>query len=369
MNRLDPWSVSDVKDYSKLIEEFGMSPIDDFKKRFDSFHYIRRGIIFGHRDLGLIASAMDSGKPFALMTGLMPSGRFHLGHKMVADEIIWFQGLGAQVFICAADVESYLMRDINFEKARETALEEYLINYLALGLSEKNLHFWFQSNYINPYYRLRDMCGKRVTFNELKAIYGELTPGKIISALTQAADILHPQLREFGGPKPTVVPVGADQDPHIRLTRDLASRLSADRNGSSDFACIPPSATYHKFMSGLAGGKMSSSDPKSFIALLEDPAAAAKKVMFAKTGGRETLEEQKKRGGQPEACSVYELYLYHLVKDDLELSRIYHECVGGGIMCGDCKRRCADMLSEMLRQHQAKLPQARKKAEKIINST
>ena len=31
--------------------------------------------------------------------------------------------------------------------------------------------------------------------------------------LIQVADILHPQLEEFGGPKPTVVPVGPDQDP------------------------------------------------------------------------------------------------------------------------------------------------------------
>ncbi|MBU0761416.1 MAG: tryptophan--tRNA ligase [Candidatus Altiarchaeota archaeon] len=369
MNKVDPWSVSEVKDYGKLLEEFGMSSIEEYKKRFDSFHYIRRGIIFGHRDLGKIVKALDGKKPFAMMTGLMPSGRFHLGHKMVADEIIWFQSLGAETFICAADVESYLMRDISFENARETALEEYLANYIALGLSEKKLHFWFQSDYINPYYRLRDMCSKRVTFNELKAIYGELTPGKITSALTQAADILHPQLDVFGGPKPTVVPVGADQDPHIRLTRDIASRLSADRAGCRDFDCIPPSATYHKFMSGLTGGKMSSSDPKSYIALREDPASASKKVLSAKTGGRETFEEQKKKGGQPESCSVYELYLYHLVKDDLELSKIYHECGGGEIMCGECKKRCAKMMSDLLSEHQRKIPSALKRAQKLIGKT
>jgi tryptophanyl-tRNA synthetase len=369
MTAVDPWGTSSVSDYARLIHDFGMSSMDEYRKRFDDFHYIRRGIIFGHRDFGKIADAITKKKRFAMMTGLMPSGRFHLGHKMVADEMIWFQGLGAEVFVCAADIESYLMRDIPFEFARKTALEEYLTNFFALGLSDKNLHFWFQSEHMSPYYRLRDMCGKRVTFNELKAVYGELSPGKILSSLTQAADILHPQLDLFGGEKPTVVPVGADQDPHIRLTRDLASRLSADREGVCDFKCVPPSATYHKFMSGLTGGKMSSSDVKSHIGLLEEPGNASKKIMSAKTGGRETLKQQKKNGGQPDICSVYELYLYHLVIDDLELSKIYHECKQGEVMCGECKRRCAELLSDFLKKHQKRVASARKKAHKLIDKS
>jgi tryptophanyl-tRNA synthetase (EC 6.1.1.2) len=37
------------------------------------------------------------------------------------------------------------------------------------------------------------------------------------------ADMLYPQLVD--GPKPTVIPVGPDQDPHVRLARDLAVRV------------------------------------------------------------------------------------------------------------------------------------------------
>ena len=42
----------------------------------------------------------------------------------------------------------------------------------------------------------------------------------------QAGDILHPQLDEYGGLRPIVVPVGIDQDPHLRLTRGLASKTN-----------------------------------------------------------------------------------------------------------------------------------------------
>jgi tryptophanyl-tRNA synthetase len=363
---MDPWTVGEIADYGKLMRDFGMEDFERWRRKHDSFRYVRRGIIFGQRDFARIDEAMDKGKPFAMMTGLMPSGSFHFGHKMVADEIIWFQAHGAHTFICAADVESWLMRDIHFEKGRRIAVEEYLTNYLALGLKRKDLHFWFQSDYMSEYYRLRDMGGKRVTFNEMAAIYGELTPAKIVSVLTQVADILHPQLERFGGAKPVIVPVGADQDPHIRLTRDIASRLNAERDGGADFRCIPPSATYHKFMSGLQGGKMSSSDPKSHIALSENPLSAGKKIMSAKTGGRTSVEAQKKQGGEPDKCMVYELYLYHLIDDDLELSKIYHECKGGKILCGECKKRCADMVAEFLIGHQLRREKAAEEAARII---
>ena len=302
------------------------------------------------------------------MTGLMPSGAFHMGHKRVADEIIWFQEHGADTFICAADVESYLMRDIGFEDAKRITVHEYLTNYIALGLNPKKVHFWFQSDYINEYYRLRDMAAKRVTFNEMEAIYGELSPAKITSVLTQVADIIHPQLERFGGPRPVVVPVGADQDPHIRLTRDIASRLNADREGRQDMPCIPPSATYHKFMSGLQGGKMSSSDPKSHIALSEDPQSAKKKIMSAKTGGRSTVEEQKRIGGEPDKCMIYELYLYHLIDDDIELARIYNECRSGKLLCGEDKRHCAELTEKFLLEHQKKRAKAAKEAEKALTA-
>ncbi len=65
-------------------------------------------------------------------------------------------------------------------------------------------------------------------FSEVSAIYGfsgETSIAHMESVMAQSADILHPQLKEYGGPKPVVIPVGADQDPHIKLTRDLAYRM------------------------------------------------------------------------------------------------------------------------------------------------
>jgi len=366
--RIDPWASVDVENYKALMQDFGIEPFSKFREKFKANRYVRRDIIFGHRDFDRIHNSITKKKPWAMMTGLMPSGKFHFGHKMLADIIIWLQQLGGQIYVCSADIEAWLMRDITLEEGYRTAVDEYLTNYVALGLDlKKDFTFWFQSNYTTEYYRLRDMISKRVTFNELKAIYGELSPGKITSVLTQAADILHPQLPSHNGKKPVVVPVGVDQDPHLRLTRDIASRLDAVReNSTRDFPCIPPSSTYHKFMRGLQGGKMSSSRENSYIALTESSETARKKVMNAKTGGRATAEEQKKLGGQPEACTVYDFFVYHLIDDNKELMNIYKDCTSGNRRCGDCKKFCADLIEKFLVGHQKKYKKAKTEVEKFI---
>ena len=58
---------------------------------------------------------------------------------------------------------------------------------------------------------------------------------------------------------------------------------------------------------------MSSSKPKTAIYLNESPEEAEKKVKSAKTGGRESLKEQKELGGRPDECVIYEMLVYHLI--------------------------------------------------------
>ncbi len=124
---------------------------------------------------------------------------------------------------------------------------------------------------------------------------------------------------------------------------------------------MPPASTYHKFMAGLQGGKMSSSIPESHIALTDKPEDGARKVMRAKTGGRVTVEEQKKLGGEPDQCTVYELLVYHLVEDDNELLEVYKDCMGGTRACGNCKKYAAELMREFLKDHREKRELARER--------
>ncbi|MCK5345434.1 MAG: tryptophan--tRNA ligase, partial [Candidatus Heimdallarchaeota archaeon] len=109
-----------------------------------------------------------------------------------------------------------------------------------------------------------------------------------------------------------------------------------------------PSATFHRFITGLTGEKMSSSKPESAIFLTDTPKDAEKKINHAKTGGAVSLEQQKKEGGKPDECMVYELFLYHLIDDDEELHQIYQSCKAGELMCGHCKKKAAEKMKTFL---------------------
>ena len=358
--RLDPWGHMAIRDYERLQKVFGIKPLKPLLPRMrDPIHLFRRGVVFGHRDYDKILDALERGERVALVTGFMPSGRFHFGHKMIVDQLIYYQKLGFELFIPLADAEAYAVRRIPREKVINYALNQYVANFIALGLDKKRVHIYFQTNYDTKYYRLIQMFSRRITMSEMEAIYGELEPGKVVAALTQAADILHPQLDYFGGYRYIVVPVGADQDPHIRLTRDIADR-------ATEFKFERPASTYHRFMTGLDGGKMSSSRPE-FAIFLDDPVEeAVRKLKRALTGGRPTVEEQRRLGGIPERCAVYEFFLYHLVPDDEELLSIYTRCRRGELLCGEDKDYAAQLLEKWLTEHQRRLEKARSRVEEYV---
>ncbi|MDI9615030.1 tryptophan--tRNA ligase [Methanothermobacter sp.] len=353
---IDPWGSANLE-YMDLIEKFGVRPFSEVLEDVPEPSWLmRRGIVFGHRDYDRILEAIRSGSDFAVVTGMMPSGRMHIGHKMIVDQLRWYDKLGAEIFIPIADMEAYSARSIDFETSRRIAIEEYIAGYIALGLdlTKDNIHVYLQSENLMVEDLAYVLAGK-VNFNELRAIYGftgSTSMAHMYAPIIQVADILHPQLEELGGPKPTVVPVGPDQDPHIRLTRDIAGRFR------EKYGFILPSSTYHRFMGGLTGGKMSSSRPKSAIFLSDTPEEAEEKIRNAKTGGRETLKEQRELGGVPEDCIIYETLLYHMSDSDHELEEIYESCRNGTLMCGECKNNTAEFIRKFFEE----LSRKRKKA-------
>ncbi len=357
---LDPFGTTLVEDYEKLFREFG---IQSFKPLLSQIPNpsaaMRRGVIFGHRDFERILEAMKKGEEFAVMSGIKPTGEFHLGTLMTVREIIYFQQEGATAFYCIADIEAYEDNGIPFEESEKIAVNN-VADLLALGFDPKKGYIYRQSREE----RVKDLAirfSRGATLATMKAIYGERHIGLYLSALIQAGDILLPQLEDFGGPKPTVVPVGVDQDPHIRFTRDLAARFH------NKYGFIPPASTYHKLIKALDGGyKMSKRNPMSYFTLDEEPEVIAKKIFYAFTGGQPTAEEQRKLGGNPEICPIYDLYLFHFFDRDEDVVRLYNDCRCGNILCGEDKARLTKIVTEFVKEHQRKKRQYIDKAREIL---
>ncbi len=431
MPLINPWASQQFKDYKKLRDEFG---IEEFNFTLpDAPPIFRRGIIFGHRDFQLIYDRIINSKPFAVLTGLMPSGRMHFGHKMTIDQVVYYQNQGGDVHIAVADIEAYASRGISLEKAEKIALEEYIPSYIALGISPDKAEVYFQSKRRE----VKDLAwklAKKINMNEFLKIYGfdkEANMTHLFAPLIQVGDILHVQLDRFGGRRPTVVPVGVDQDPHMRLTRDLVERwrmfsvvlqegkIGVFYRGESpekvlnevasivgdlgfdvhlnipykalyasgtnwehlrrineaiieyerkinEHGFFPPSATYHRLITGLNGGKMSSSIPDSAIFLTDSPEEAVRKVKRAITGGGATLEEHRKYGGNPDRCSIYEFFAYHLIEDDSYLKEIYESCKSGERICGKCKKEAANLVEEWMKDFHERRENAKDMVKEIV---
>lgn len=422
--RIDPWSSTTYRDYAHLRDEFGIEEFseDIIKKLPNPDKLFRRGVVFGHRDFNVIIDAITQGKPWVVLTGLMPSGRMHLGHKMVIDQVIYYQSLGADIVIAVADIEAFATRGLTLKEAKELAISEYIINYIALGLKPCRVYFQSENQDVK---NLAYLLGRKVNLSQMMATYGfngSTNMSHLLAPLIQTGDILHVQLEKYGGVRPTLVPVGVDQDPHIRLCRDVAqahrlynvTKTRDDRIGvfvkvdvrvdrlldeaesvlrrlgykdlrritdykaiyvddaadpdikkidaelahaelkHGGYGFISPSSTYHRFITGLTGDKMSSSKPETAIFLTDKPDDAKKKIMNAKTGGAATVEEQRRHGGNPSICVVYEILLYHLIEDDQELNQIFKSCTNGELICGECKKHAARLMGEFLSRMEEK---------------
>ncbi len=414
---MNPWSSNQTVDVDRLFAEFGIEPIGEVAERLPEVPpFIRRGVVVGGRDYGLIADAIRNRTPFHVLTGFMPSGLPHLGHLMVMKEVVWHVRQGGNGYVAIADREAHAVRGISWEKCREYG-KEYLKALYALG-------FTGTTYYQSENERLKDLAfeaSTKVNFSELAAIYGfgpDTSLSHAMSVITQVADILYPQLD--AGPAPTIVPVGLDQDPHIRLTRDVAYKFRMftveDRGdhisvrsknappealeavhrtfpgskkyaGHVDITGVPlswvedtvrgierahggfgfylPSSTYHIFMPGLMGGKMSSSVPESLFGFYEDERSVRKKIMGALTGGRMTLEEQRRLGGEPDACPIYLLNLFHMLEDDLELADLRRRCESGELTCGQCKKEVNERVQAFLVDLREKMDAVEHLAEEV----
>jgi len=349
---IDPFGESKIQNYEKLFKEFGIEPLKPLLKKIKSPHmFMRRGIDFGHRDFDKFLESKNR----AVMSGIKPTGEFHLGSKMIAEKIIYFQKeFGAKAFYAVADIEAYEDNGTPFEQSAKIAIDN-VADVLALGLDAKRAYIYKQS--AEPkVQRLSFLFAPKATMNMLKAIYGERKIGLYMAALLQSGDILMPEM-EFGY-ESTLVPIGVDQDPHMRLTRDIAAKFN-----------VPlPSSIYNKFFRALDGSpKMSKRNPMGYLTLNDQPDAVSRKIMNALTGGRDTVAEQQRIGGQPEKCMIYELMYFHFEPDDRKITELYNECKSGRLICGDCKKRALEKILAFYEKHQAKKKRMIPMARKILN--
>ncbi len=358
------FSLKDKRYYQKKLKEFGLKPLMQFMKYFpEPSENMKKGITYAHKDIEKIAEAIANKKPWAAVSGLNPSGPLHFGHKIVFEELLWMQKHGADIFIPLTNDESYIVgKSGSLAEARKIAYNQVIPSIIAMGFKPKKTHIFVDSDYPEIYNIAMDLSTK-TTLNKSFKIFGfdqtekGENPGTMFyRSAVQIAQILLPQYPEFGGPKPTLVPVGIDQYPYILLSRDVAEKKGF----------IPPASIFLKFLFGLDGkGKMSASKEDSSLFLTDSEERVRKIIKTAYTGGNPFADFQRKHGGIPEICPIYTLRINHINFKE----KVKEECLSGEVLCGECKKRATKEVLQYLSKHQAKLPEAKKELYKYLLRT
>ena len=135
--------------------------------------------------------------------------------------------------------------------------------------------------------------------------------------------------------KAEVVPVGADQVPHLEISREIVRRFN--HLFGKVFPEPHPLLTETAALPGLDGRKMSKSYHNT-IPLSDPPEATRKKLMQMVTDpGRVRRTDP----GNPEVCPVF---AYHKVYNAEEVPQINQDCRSAAIGCVDCKRNLSNKL-------------------------
>ncbi|HIJ17676.1 MAG TPA: tryptophan--tRNA ligase [Thermoplasmata archaeon] len=357
-----PYGVSGEVDYDVLIQRFGTKRIDEpLLKRISKYgplhHMLRRELFYSHRDLEWILDEYDKGNRFALYTGRGPSGPIHLGHLMpwtftkylqdVFKVNLWFQ---------LTDDEKFMFYDhLTLEDTKKWGYENAL-DIIALGFDQKLTKIFLDTEYIKTMYPLAIRAAKKINFSTIKAVFGfdnSNNIGSIFFTSIQTVPCFLESL-EKGKKVPCLIPCGIDQDPHFRITRDVAEGLGYYK----------PALVHAKLMPSLAGAEKMSTSTKADTTIFttDDKKTVKKKVMNAFTGGRVSVEEQRKLGGNPDICSVFQYQAYFFEPDDTKLAKLQADCRSGGIMCGECKTILFEKVWKFLEEHQRR----REKAKDVV---
>ena len=351
-----PWHVEGDIDYDKLIKQFGTQKISNellskLQKITGEDHFmLRRGVFFSHRDLNLILENYEKGKEFFLYTGRGPSGHTHIGHLIPWVFAKWLQDkFHVDMYFQLTDDEKFFAKqDLSLDQTTNFALENAL-DFIALGFKPENTKIIVNTKNIKTLYPIAAQVAKKINFSNTKAVFGftnDTNLGMIFYTCLQSAPC-------FIEDKQVLIPLGVDQDPHFRITRDIAPKINKTK----------PALIHNIMIPSLLGpgGKMSASDEKSTIYTTDSPEVVKKKInKYAFSGGQPDIDEHRKIGGDPDIDVSYQYLRIFFEQDDSKMKKIYDDYKSGKMLTGELKSILIEKINEFLSLHQEKREEARK---------
>lgn len=357
-----PWHVEGDIDYDKLIKQFGTekissSVLDRIKKNAGEDHFmLRRGVFFSHREMNRILEDYEKGKKFFLYTGRGPSGHTHIGHLVPWVFAKWLQEkFDVNMYFQLTDDEKFFAKpNLTLEETKKFAYENAL-DFIALGFKPENTKIIINTRNIQTLYPIAAQIAKKINFSNTKGVFGftnETNIGMIFYTSLQSAPC-------FIEDKPVLIPLGVDQDPHFRITRDVAPKIGK-----------PKPALIHNIMIPALegpGGKMSASSENGTIYTTDPPNTVKKKInKYAFSGGQPDIELHRKLGGNPEIDVSYQYLRIFFEPDDNKLKSIHDDYKSGKMLTGELKGILIEKINNFLEVHQEKREKAKEQIDQFL---
>ncbi len=357
-----PWHVEGKIDYDKLIKQFGTEKItndllNQVTKLAGEDHFmLRRGIFFSHRDFKTILDEYEKGNKFFLYTGRGPSGHTHIGHLVPWVFAKWLQDkFNVNMYFQLTDDEKfYSKQNLSLEETTKFAYENAL-DFIALGFKPENTKIIIDTENIQTLYPIAAQIAKKINFSNTKAVFGftnDTNIGMIFYTSLQSAPC-------FIEDKPVLIPLGVDQDPHFRLTRDVAPKIGK----------LKPALIHNIMIPSLQGpgGKMSASEENSTIYTTDSPDVVKMKInKYAFSGGKPDIEQHRKEGGNPDIDVSYQYLRIFFEPDDNALKKIHDDYKSGKMLTGELKAILIEKINNFLKIHQENREKARDKIDKFL---
>lgn len=364
---VDPYKVKGVMDYERLIREFGLSKIDNkllgrIKKYTKEIHpLLGRGIFFAHRDLNWLLDEYEKGNKFFLYTGCGPSGPIHIGHLIVWYFTKWLQDkFDVELYFQFTDDEKFLYKDLSYEEVQKW-LNENILDVIAVGFNPLKTHFIIDTKHAEILYPEAIKVAKKITFSTIKSSFGFTDSNNIGSIFFTSMQTVPSFLPSILKNKniPCLIPHAVDQDPHFRLTRDILPKLGYYKPASIQCSFLPP-------LTG-SGGKMSSSEAFKGILTTDLPNEVKNKInKYAFSGGKPTIEEHRRNGGDPNVDVSFQYLKYFFEPSDKKLEQLKEGYISGKLLTGEMKEYTIEKINSFLKEHQKRRKNAKKEISKYL---
>jgi len=245
-------------------------------------------------------------------------------------------------------------QNLSLQETKQFAYENAL-DFIALGFKPENTKIIIDTENIKILYPIAAKVAKKINFSNTKAVFGfsnDTNIGMIFYTSLQSAPC-------FIEDRPVLIPLGVDQDPHFRITRDVAPKIGK----------LKPSLIHNIMIPSLQGpgGKMSASEENTTIYTTDSPDVVKKKInKYAFSGGQPDIEEHRKRGGNPDIDVSYQYLRIFFEPDDVKLKKIYDEYKSGKLLTGELKSILIEKINDFLKTHQQKREKARDQLTKFL---